>query len=255
MSRSSLFHRHRPVAAFIGEEDGSLLIWNLFTVIAIMLAVGLGLSVQMFELHRASLQNTLDRAVLAATDLDQTREAKAVITDYVTRAGFEGSLTSAEVETGVNFRTSSAAAELTMQTIAVPGDPTWNVGASSAAIESITDIEIALVLDNSGSMGWDKDSSSGDGNYRLNLLKPAAKDFVDAVSRPKNSNLPGSVSVSIVPFSTQVSAGPDIAAELDFTNEHSYSHCARFAADDYGTTAFSPTETVQRAGHFDVFTW
>ncbi|MEM9247783.1 MAG: vWA domain-containing protein [Pseudomonadota bacterium] len=230
------------------DEDGGVIWWSMFTIVGMLMATGLGITLQFYEINRANLQNTLDRAVLAATDLDQTIDAEDVIADYVKRAGLEGALTDASVENGINFRTSSAEAAVTMNTIFTPGIDRWDVDAESRAIESITDVEIALVLDNSGSMGWSN-------NYRLNLLKPAAKTFVDTVTRPIDGIQNGSVTVSIVPFSTQVNAGPLLADELSFSDQHTYSHCARFEEGDYGSTAISGSTSLERAGHFDIFTW
>jgi len=240
---------------FLRDDSGSLVVWFLFTVVGMMMAVGLGLSMRMHELNRISMQNTLDRAVLAATDLDQTRDAVKVIEDYAARAGLGDALKTAKVEQGVNFRRSSATAEMELDTIFVPGVETWRVETGSAAFEAITDVEIALVLDNSGSMGWDKGKTSGDGNYRLNLLKPAAKDFVESVARPVVAGMDGSVAISIVPFSTQVNAGPVLDDALSFTDEHGYSACARFESTDFTTTELRPDESIERAGHFDIWTW
>ena len=239
--------RGRLTGFAVGEEGG-MLVWSLFTTWGMLLAVGLGLTAQIFEMRRTHMQNTLDRAVLAATDLDQTLQGEDVIADYLTRAGLGDHLTSGEVDHGINFRTASAAAEVEMPTLFTVGRHSWNVTAESAAVESITDVEIALVLDNSGSMGWDDD-------YRLNLLKPAATAFVDTVARPVTPDSDGSVAISIVPFSTQVNAGPHLAGALDFSAEHAYSHCARFEAADYRTTALDPDAPIPRAGHFDIATW
>ncbi|MEM1428590.1 MAG: Tad domain-containing protein [Pseudomonadota bacterium] len=240
--------RSTALSRFARDEEGGLLAWSLFTIIGIFAATGLGLSVQFYEVHRAHLQNTLDRAVLAATDLDQTLDPEDVIADYVKRAGLEGALTDASVENGINYRTSSAAAKVSMRTMFTVGQDRWDVEADSTAIESITDVEISLVLDNSGSMGWNDD-------YRLNLLKPAAKSFIETVTRPVDGIDNGSVAVSIVPFSTQVNAGPLLAGELNFSNHHNYSHCARFGTNDYNSTSIDPNTQLQRAGHFDIFTW
>ena len=234
--------------SFLRDDSGSLVVWFLFTVVGMMMAVGLGLSMRMHELNRISMQNTLDRAVLAATDLDQTRDAIKVIEDYAARSGLGDALKTAKVEQGVNFRRSTATAEMELDTIFVPGVETWSVETGSAAFEAITDVEIALVLDNSGSMGWNS-------NHRLNLLKPAAKDFVESVARPVVAGMDGSVAISIVPFSTQVNAGPVLAEKIDFTAQHGYSACARFDADAYDTTVLDPDATLQRAGHFDIWTW
>ncbi len=108
---------------------------------------------------------------------------------------------------------------------------------------TIGDVEISLVLDVSGSMG---------SNSKLVNLKDAAEDFIDSVY---GSSADDSVSTTIVPYSTQVSAGPDILAYLDRSPvSHDNSHCLNFSTTDYATTAISTTAAVEQTLHFDPWT-
>ena len=68
--------------------------------------------------------------------------------------------------------------------------------------------EIALVLDNSGSMAWD---GAGSNESRMELLKDAAKylvnELADQAERIKQVDKP--VQFSVVPFSASVNVGPE----------------------------------------------
>jgi Flp pilus assembly protein TadG len=68
---------------FLRDESGNLTVLSLIFG-ALMLAFG-GLAVDMmrYEAMRAELQNTLDRAALAAAALTQTLDPEAVLEDYL----------------------------------------------------------------------------------------------------------------------------------------------------------------------------
>ena len=257
--RGALPPRFRPIAARIRphagrlarDEAGGMLVWSLFTLLGILLAVGLGIDVMRTETVRSHMQNTLDRAVLAAADLEQDRTAEDVVRDFFTRSGLPGEKVNIDTEgSGINQKIVDANLTAQVGTVFLDmlGYDSLPAPTAGQAIESVTDVEVALVLDNSGSMGWNN-------NYRLNLLKPAARDFIDTVVKPVPDGEPGVVSVSIVPFSTQVNAGPLLGAALNFSGEHDYSQCADFADPMFGETAISPATPLQRAGHFDISTY
>lgn len=109
------------------------------------------------------------------------------------------------------------------------GVETLPYGAQSEAEEAVNDIEVSLILDVSGSMG------SGS---KLANMQTAAKDFVEGILEGASDDR---VSVSLVPYSTQVSAGPELLAQLTTTHNHDMSHCVNFEAADYGTTAIQRT--------------
>jgi uncharacterized protein YegL len=119
------------------------------------------------------------------------------------------------------------------------GVDTLHAPAASTAEERIDGLEISLVLDVSGSMN---------SNSRLTNLKTAARDFVDTMV----ANSPeGRLSISIVPYATQVSLPDSMMAEFNVTNEHSYSACIDFEAADFNTAAISTTAKLNRVMHFD----
>lgn len=239
------------LARFRREEDGSLLIFGLFCFVMMLLLAGVALDLMRFEERRTTLQNTMDRAALAAADLEQTLPPKDVVRDYFVKAGLTPPPDSAIIVTqGANNDSRRVEIAVTEQL------PTWFMNmmginslatpASSTAEESIGQLEISLVLDVSGSMN---------SNNRLINLKPAAKAFVDQIF---DAAEPGKVSISIVTYSTQVSLGPDLMAYFNTTGEHASSDCIEFTTADMATTAvsfgFAPTDRIyQRNGHFDPF--
>mgnify|MGYP003382103478 CR=1 FL=1 len=89
-------------------------------------------------------------------------------------------------------------------------------GGAELALEAKTEVrlkntlEVALVLDNSGSMEY---IGTGSGQKRIDLLKDAAKQLVDTLSaqagQMKQVSKP--VQFSLVPFAASVNVGPDNA--------------------------------------------
>ncbi|WP_317624859.1 TadE/TadG family type IV pilus assembly protein [Rhodalgimonas zhirmunskyi] len=228
---------------FARDESGVMIAFSIFYFLIILLMVGVGVDLMRFEMERTKLQNTLDRAVLAAADLQQTQDPTDVVQDYFDKAHLNATLASPVVVDQLNRRTVTAQAEssIVTQFMHMVGINTLTAPALSQAEESIDGIEIVMVLDVSGSMG---------SNSRLVNLKPAAREFVDTVLDLAPA---GEVTISIVPYNTQVNAGASLLARLPVTAEHSYSNCVVFDAADFDDPAFSSSGgNVQRAAHFDV---
>ena len=231
-------------------ETGSLTVYSLFMFVLMLMIGGIAVDVMRYENTRTIAQNCMDRGSLAAADLDQTLSARLVATDYLKKCGLSedafvvdvaeemigDTLTGREVTATVNLNVDT----MFMQMMGIEELP---IAAASTAAESVNDIEIAMVLDVSGSMGQ---------NSKLENMKTAAKDFVDIVFAQTEQDR---LSLSLVPYSTQVNAGPALLGALRSTADHDYSHCVDFSADDYLTTTISPIhDTLNQAGHFDPWT-
>lgn len=262
---------HAEVARFRRADDGAMIIFGLYILVAMMIVSGLAFDLMRFETERMRTQSAIDRSVLAAASLSQPLDAQDVVESYFEKAGISGTVTISE-DRGINFRTVSATSRVEVPTrflrmidrtmllgqlspqLAVH-DGVFSLGAASGAtaIENIPNVEISLVLDNSGSMN---------SNNRLNNLKTAAREFIHSMQcNPTDPNPsaectvePGRVTISIVPYNEQASAGEDLLKHLNVSSEHSYSHCVDFGTSDYDVTAISPTTPLQRTGHFDPWT-
>ncbi|MCB2109846.1 MAG: TadE/TadG family protein [Defluviimonas sp.] len=238
------------IERFRREERGSLVIFGLFIFCSMLVLAGVAVDLMRFEERRTLLQNTVDRASLAAASLQQTLPPKQVVIDYFTKAGLtppsEDDIT---VVDGPNNTSRSVTVNVseTMPTwfMKIAGVETLGAPARSTAEESVGQLEISLVLDVSGSMA----------GSRINKLKPAAKNFVDKIF---DSSEPGKVSISIIPYATQVALPDNMMSYLNVTQEHTFSNCIEFsqAAGDFDTPALSfgtgPFSRVyKRNGHFD----
>ena len=249
---TSLFFRHilrlpqrlegesvsQRIARFGRDESGTLIVWNLFTVLGILLATGIGISTQWAETQRLRMQNLLDVSVLAATDLDQMRAPADVVLDYFTRAGMAEALTDDPIVlSGTNFRSVGAEAQVDVPTFFMVAPKEWTVRTASAANETIENVEISMVLDISGSMRFDD---------RITPLREAAKSFVDLVLL--GDKVEGTT-VSIVPYAGAVNPGPLLFDELGGVRDHTDSSCLFLEDADFSHTGM-PYQSTSQIPHF-----
>lgn len=303
------------MAGFRREERGSLTIFSIFMIVMMLGIMGLAVDFMRSERNRTVLQHTLDRAILAAADLDQERPPVEVVNDYFETAGLESSITEINAEQGLNYKTLNVSAEVTTSApyldmlnrwvgnqrdrselrdvdenglfiaetacsseltateetyidengeertrmdsdIAfrtcneaqkaknVPARPHGSMitsSASGAAEERVSNVEISLVLDVSGSMG---------GNNRMTNLKNASETFIDTVLQTGNQGL---ISVNLVPYDEHVSPGPAIYNALNVNTQHYYSHCIEFDDSEFSQSGLDFGKTYTQMQHSRLY--
>jgi hypothetical protein len=236
---------HAPLrrrAGFLRDERGTVTIFALMMFVLMLAAGGIAIDVMRYETQRTQLQYTLDRAVLAAAALNQTEDPEAVVIDYFATSGLDHYRLEVDVDEGLNFRRVSAYAEMDLRSYFMNmfGVNALTSPARGAAEERIMDIEISMVLDISGSMGW---------NNKIRNMRDAANEFIDTVLAANEEE--DQVSISIIPYHSQVNAGTTLASVFTLSDEHSESNCTRFDPADYNVTAIDPDEAIERIAHFD----
>lgn len=238
----------------------------LFLFIIMLAMSGMAVDLMVMEKRRVDTQNVMDGAVIAATALSQERDAEAVAKDFIASAGFNPDDFVVTVNEVTTTSGRTAGRQVTIGTRAkqdtifmgMMGIPTLTMPVLTQATESAGNTEISLVLDISSSMG---------SNSRIENLKVAAKQFVDAVM-PDGGN--GKTSISIVPYFGGVVVGPELLSRLNadgttkqvtgnvpyvgalakYATEHTDATCVRFAPDDYLTRSITPQQVLPRVAHF-----
>lgn len=239
------------------DEDGSIVIFSIMMFVLILWFGGMAVDLMRFETTRAKLQGTLDRAVLAAADLDQSLPPADVCADYFEKAGMSEFLDTCTVDQGINYRivTANAATEMPLFFYDLPSvfmSPfkaelsSLTVSGASSAEERVTDVEVSLVLDVSGSMNRDN---------RIQNLRPAAREFVSTVLA-NNTNAPqGLITISMIPYSAVVNPGTRITSYLDthgvINRNHRFSSCLLFDDDEFDTTELDLSANYEHVAHFD----
>ncbi|WP_416368872.1 pilus assembly protein TadG-related protein [Tritonibacter mobilis] len=254
LGRRAIVDRMRQ---FRRDESGVLAKPMIMIVVLMFMIGGLGMDMVRLERDRTKLQYTLDRAVLAAADLDQPLDPEAVVLDYMSKSGLgdyttvvvpEVSPTAKRVKASVDTNFTASWMNNVFYDDYIRNPDTYQLEpitlpllASSTAVESIGNVEISLVLDVSGSMR---------SNDRLVNLKRAAKEFVQTMD---DNTEDGKMSISIVPYSTQVSMPEAFLDELNVSSEHDYSHCINFSGSDFNNAGISTTQAYERTMHFTVW--
>ncbi|CUH47673.1 Flp pilus assembly protein TadG [Ruegeria atlantica] len=237
---------------FSRDEDGG--VFTIFVTVGFLLifaTAGIGVDIMNFERDRASLQGTLDRAVLAAANVKQKLPPAEVVKSYIEKSDVRGELSEepeVEDDPRVGSRKVTAKAEVDVPThfMWFFGYPQLTASVTSVAEEAIGSLEIAMVLDISGSMSWD---SATDDKSKMEVLQEAATQFVTTMYTKEN---PDKISISIIPYNNQVNAGANILGNMPgVTTEHSYSHCVDFVDNDFTEYWIDPNKKLNRTAHFD----
>ncbi len=227
---------------FAGDRRGNISILSIFLFLCLLIVGGVGIDVMYGEARRVKLQNTLDRAVLAAADLDQTLAPQTVVAEYFQASGLGEAPVAVEVQTGDTWRTVAAGSEHEARTLLVRmlGRESMRVPAAGTAEDRVLNTEIALVLDISGSMA---------ANDKMPNLRTAAQSFVDTVLDARGRD---HVSLSLVPYTADVNAGPAIYDRLRTVDYHDYSHCIRFPDAAFAGPALDLGQTYHQGQHFEA---
>ncbi|MEM6635620.1 MAG: Tad domain-containing protein [Pseudomonadota bacterium] len=251
---------------FVRDESGSFIIFTLMIFTVMVLIGGMAVDMMRYETVRVRVQSTLDRAVLAAADMDQSLNPETVVQDYFDKAGLTELIVDVNVdddsdETTMTYRNVSATTKAAVDSMFMQfaGIDQMIAPAGGIAEERVTNVEISLVLDVSGSMANDS---------KLENLQDAAEEFVTTVIDPvtvADPNVEDLTHISIIPFATHVSAGPDLLSYFNVTDEHAYSHCIDFDPSDFNGVGFNAatlknggvgaSQDLQRAGHFDPWNY
>ncbi|KQB97269.1 hypothetical protein AL073_09540 [Loktanella sp. 1ANDIMAR09] len=225
------------IRQFKKDEDGGLIVLTLLLLISMLVVGGMAVDFMRFEAERTKLQSVSDRAVLAAANLNQQRDASAVLTDFFAAEGYANAIVGEpfveKTANGSEIRLSSA---INMDTfyLRLIGMDTLTAPATASAVEGTGNVEVSLVLDISGSMGSSMTGNiyrrnadgepirDADGNIetfegtrtRMFFLQQAANQFVEDLLLPEYEDR---ISINLVAYSQHVRLGNDLYMALRTT--------------------------------------
>ncbi len=201
-------------AEFLSNKDGNAIMIFGLSLLPVMLMLGATLDYTRFTMMRAALQQAVDSAALmvASKMTSTTTNAGAKLQSQVilnsmprmTYASVTSTTLSDDKQTFcINAEINVANTFMQLAHITSLTPKVKSCANLAGGVDPNTTYEIALVLDNSGSM-----SSSAGGKSKMQALRDAAKSFVDTMYS-KSTN----VKMSVTPFAAAVKAvDPDIAA-------------------------------------------
>ena len=253
--RRFLADRQDTTQKFRTEEDGNLSVAALFIIPLMLLVGGMAVDLMRFESERALIQDTADRAALAAANLEFTNPGEGVekVRDFFEKANLDQYLNGDAIVTeSINNRTVEVNVTRPMNTffLKLAGIDALDASAKSIATQGVGNVEISLVLDISGSMGNPTYDAEGNatGKTKIEALQEAATTFIETALQDANADR---VSISLVPYSQHVNAGPALFDNMNINQVHNYSHCVEFEEADYSVATISATKTYQQGQHID----
>lgn len=195
----------------VKDERGSVAALVGLAIVPLVLALGLAVDGGLAYNARSKLQGAVDSAVLAGAQAAST-EGSDVIADA--RKYFnvnypsdflDGRITNFAPTFNEETRELSidAAVEIPTAFMRLAGKQTVSIGVTSTAQQQLSGIELAMVLDVTGSMNFTDPS----GGTKLESLKTASNTLLDVIYT-ENDTI-DDVSISVIPYNTEVNLGSD----------------------------------------------
>lgn len=214
------------IRRFLRDRRGNYALMTVITMVPLMGALALAIDYTQLIRQRQDTLNALDAAGIATAQQIVSGATDDAVKAYA-KDFFEanlGHVQAANTALTVTLPNNNAGggtlklqATLTFKPYFLPV-AAWMLGKSSSdtdvhmtatsEVRLKNTLEVALVLDNSGSMNY---LGSGTGQKRIDLLKEAAKQLVDtlALQAQQMKQISKPVQFSLVPFSASVNVGPD----------------------------------------------
>lgn len=200
-SRSSTFPPSAWFRRFAVDRGGNVAMIFGLSLLPVLVLTGMAIDYARATAERTRLQQAVDATALALSRAPKTTsQAQLQASGERFFAAIFSSKEAARPPITVKKDGERIAvnSELTMPTtlMQLVGQPTMTLHTAAGASFATRQIEIALVLDNTGSMG-----SAG----KMPALKTAAADFLDRLARHQPAV--GDIRVSLIPYATQVNVG------------------------------------------------
>lgn len=214
--RHLLTKARKNLLKFQRDENGNVAIIVAILLIPMLALIGGAIDIAHYITVEARLRAASESAALAAASLRSSTNMEKLATEYIKANLPDSDLWRAvnidipEPESTLNSRTIKVNVSITLPTsfLKFVGINELTTSVTSTATQTISDAEVAIVLDISSSM-----SRSG----KIDKLKPAASDFVDEIFK---EGLFEDVGVSLVPFGGTVNVGTANYAKWVNNNEH-----------------------------------
>lgn len=212
--------------SFFKDTRGNYAIMTAFAMVPIMGALAIAVDYSEISRQRETTRNALDAAGMAVArsilDGKTDEQAKAYGQDFF-KANL-GSINPAKAALTISLPSSAVGGGILKLEANLTYDPYFLptaamlLGKTSSAVDldftvqsSIrlkNTLEVALVLDNSGSM---RETGSNTNQKRIDLLKAASKQLVDtlALQAEQMKQIERPVQFALVPFSASVNIAPD----------------------------------------------
>ncbi|WP_319532818.1 pilus assembly protein [uncultured Cohaesibacter sp.] len=203
--------------SFCRDESGAIAITFAVALIPILIMIGAAVDYSRIALNRSEAQDALDAATLAAVKKAENLtddEVRTLVEDFVNANlpdTVKINIDLVEISRNPSNLKVWASGETKTTFMRIAGIDTSEFEATSSAIAGDKTVEIALVLDNSGSMA----------GSRITALKEAANSLVDILE--ESTADAEDLSIGIVPFNhlVRIDEGSQDASWLDWDTKSS----------------------------------
>ena len=191
------------------NREGNVAIILAIAIIPILALIGIAIDLQNTNRSRQFVQYSLDNAVIAGSRAMQSGKSKAEINAYINdfvdgvlkAKNYSASCKPVEVTYSKGSQDINATIKCQQETTLTEliGYQYLDFTVTSGSTYGIGNVDVAMVFDVSGSMGW-----SG----KMSALKDAAQDAVDILLPTGATADMGDVRISMVSYSYMMDAGP-----------------------------------------------
>ncbi|MCB1457792.1 MAG: TadE/TadG family protein [Nitratireductor sp.] len=211
MPKQSWFSRQ--LAAFRQSRNGNFAITFALVLTPIMLCAGAAVDYSRISDTRTRMQDAADTAALtAAIERNKSKSERKQIARDMFDANYNGTdIRKFSVDFDSDQVTVRVKTTLNMSLMRIAGYKNIDVAVESSANLDMSELEVALVLDISGSML----NSLPDGTSRIDALRQASLKLVDSLEKKAN----GKSKIAVVPFTMNVNIGTSNSSMATGTND------------------------------------
>lgn len=229
----------RHIRRFGRARGGNIAMMSALIAVPMLGLLGGAIDLMRVNQMRAEIQGAIDAGVLALTEIGNNNEPKQTVVSFVEANLRQSSIDPDDIDIKVKVTEAlnqkivkvNASYEMKTYFLGVIGFSKMNVDVESQGIQSFEDVEIAIVLDISGSMNGDKFTN----------MQAAAKTFVNTVL---TDDVKDKTTITIVPFSSNVNVGDDFWEfvkkstvdnnhDVKFSDGHIWDGCVEFGSSDF----------------------
>lgn len=201
---------HKYLCTLLASRQGAVAVIFGITLVPLLLAAGAAIDTARAYYVKTRLGYALDAAGLAVGSSTGTETELKAIADKFFKANYPDAVLGHHVslDTVVTSRTVSMTATRSVDTLfmRLAGYDAIDVRNSIEVTREIKGLEVALVLDNTGSMAT---------NNKIGALRTSATDLVNILFG--DNAAPEKLKIGIVPFVSSVNIGTAYASAVDFT--------------------------------------
>jgi Flp pilus assembly protein TadG len=230
---------------FLSETNASIAVIAAFCFLAVAICAGTALDFARASRQRQALSAAVDAAALAlatskVTDTGQLQNlAKEYIKSNFSSVIYNGSELDLNIEVEDDRVAITARQTMPTTLMKLARIDTMNLQTYAEALRGGSNVEVVLVLDNTGSMDHDG---------KLESLEAAATELIDTLFGSETNS--DSVKMAIVPFSVSVNVGPQYTSEswLDHNGLNPVSHLNFADASKHNSWAWGQLANMEWNG-------